>query len=492
MTTQALAAATRTTFDRLDADGCMSTNDTVALLVSGASAVAPAEADFAQAVHDVCASLAAQLLADAEGATKEVAIAVAGAADEDDAVEVGRAIARNNLLKCALFGNDPNWGRVLAAIGTTKAAFEPDELDVAINGIQVCRAGAAGDDRSQVDLSGRDIRIDVNLHAGVARRDSLDQRSLARLCRRELGLLVMTTTDTRNRDAALAKAGTLIDALPWLERFHGKVVVVKYGGNAMTSPELQQAFAEDVVFLRLAGLRPVVVHGGGPQITAHLDKLGITSEFRGGLRVTTAESMDVVRMVLTGQVNPDVVNLINDHGAFAVGLSGEDGGMLTAERRPALVDGEAVDIGQVGDVVAVDASTVRALLDAGRIPVIATVARGLDGLTYNVNADTAAAAVAVALGAEKLVVLTDVEGLYADWPASSEVISQIRADELAAMLPGLAAGMIPKMEACLRAVEGGVPRAHVLDGRVPHSLLLELFTTEGIGTMVLPTKEAIQ
>jgi acetylglutamate kinase len=297
---------------------------------------------------------------------------------------------------------------------------------------------------------------------------------------------------TRDRDAALAKAGTLIDALPWLERFHGKVVVVKYGGNAMTSPELQQAFAEDVVFLRLAGLRPVVVHGGGPQITAHLDKLGITSEFRGGLRVTTAESMDVVRMVLTGQVNPDVVNLINDHGAFAVGLSGEDGGMLTAERRPALVDGEAVDIGQVGDVVAVDASTISALLDAGRIPVIATVARGLDGLTYNVNADTAAAAVAVALGAEKLVVLTDVEGLYADWPASSEVISQIRADELSSMLPGLAAGMIPKMEACLRAVEGGVPRAHVLDGRVPHSLLLELFTTEGIGTMVLPTKEAIQ
>jgi acetylglutamate kinase len=293
-----------------------------------------------------------------------------------------------------------------------------------------------------------------------------------------------------DRTEALAKANVLVDALPWLERFHGKVVVVKYGGNAMTSPELQRSFAEDVVFLRYAGLKPVVVHGGGPQITEHLGRLGIQSEFRGGLRVTTPEAMAVVRMVLVGQVNGDVVNLINDHGALAVGLSGEDGGLLTAARRFALVNGEAVDIGQVGDVVAVDPATVHALLDAGRIPVIATVARGTDGLSYNVNADTAAAAVAVGVGAEKLVVLTDVEGLYADWPASSEIISRIDADALAAMLPSLSTGMAPKMEACLRAVEGGVTSAHVLDGRVPHALLLEIFTSEGIGTMVCPAKES--
>jgi acetylglutamate kinase len=289
-----------------------------------------------------------------------------------------------------------------------------------------------------------------------------------------------------SRDQALAKAAVLVDALPWLERFHGKIVVVKYGGNAMTSPQLQRAFAEDIVFLRYAGLRPVIVHGGGPQITDHLNRLGIESEFRGGLRVTTPEAMNVVRMVLTGQVNPEVVNLVNNHGPFAVGLSGEDAGLMTAQRRSAVVDGELVDIGQVGDVVAVEPSAVHALLDAGRIPVIATVARGADGLTYNVNADTAAAAIAVGVGAEKLVVLTDVEGLYADWPASTEIVSQIAVDDLAALLPTLAAGMIPKMEACLRAVEGGVPRAHVLDGRVPHALLLEVFTTEGVGTMVLP------
>ncbi|HET6208748.1 MAG TPA: acetylglutamate kinase [Jatrophihabitans sp.] len=291
--------------------------------------------------------------------------------------------------------------------------------------------------------------------------------------------------------AAGAKAATLIDALPWLARFHGKVVVVKYGGNAMSSPRLRQAFAEDVVFLRYAGLRPVVVHGGGPQITEHLDRLGIPTEFRAGLRVTTPEAMQVVRMVLVGQVNRDIVNLINDHRPFAVGLSGEDGGLLTAERRAAIVDGEPVDLGQVGDVVAVDPSAVTALLDAGRIPVIATVARGRDGLSYNVNADTAAAALAAALRAEKLIVLTDVAGLYANWPDTSEVVAEIRAAELARLLPGLDAGMAPKMEACLRAVQAGVPAATVLDGRELHALLLEIFTSEGIGTMVLPDERSI-
>jgi acetylglutamate kinase len=293
-----------------------------------------------------------------------------------------------------------------------------------------------------------------------------------------------TAARTRDRAAALAKAGTLVDALPWLGRFQGAVVVIKYGGHAMTDEALQRAFAADVVFLRYAGLRPVVVHGGGPQITATLDRLGIATEFRGGLRVTTPEVMEVVRMVLVGQVNQHVVRLVNDHGPFAVGLSGEDGGLFTAVRRTASVAGEEVDLGLVGEVVAVDPGTVTSLLDDGRIPVVATVARGRDGASYNVNADSAAAALAAALGAAKLVVLTDVEGLYADWPASTDVISQIGAPELERLLPDLSAGMAPKMEACLRAVRGGVPQAHVLDGRLEHALLLEIFTTEGIGTMV--------
>jgi acetylglutamate kinase len=283
------------------------------------------------------------------------------------------------------------------------------------------------------------------------------------------------------------KAAVLIESLPWLERFHGSTIVVKYGGNAMVRPELQQAFAADMVFLRYAGIRPVVVHGGGPQINAMLDRLGIASEFKGGLRVTTPEAMDVVRMVLTGQVGRELVGLINQHGPFAVGLSGEDARLFTAVRRPAVVDGEPVDIGQVGDVDRVDTSAVDDLIAAGRIPVVASVAPDAGGVVHNVNADTAAAALAVALGARKLVVLTDVPGLYTDWPDTSSLTSEITADDLDKLMPSLESGMVPKMEACLRAVRGGVPAAHVVDGRVPHSTLLEVFTSEGFGTMVVPS-----
>jgi acetylglutamate kinase len=289
------------------------------------------------------------------------------------------------------------------------------------------------------------------------------------------------------------KAAVLIEALPWLDRFHGKTVVIKYGGHAMTDDSLREAFAQDVVFLRYAGLRPVVVHGGGPQISAQLARLGLQSTFTAGLRVTTPETMDVVRMVLTGQVNRDVVGMINQHGPFAVGMSGEDANMFTARKRHAVVDGAPVDIGLVGEIETVDASAVRALIADGRIPVVSSVARGTGGEVYNVNADTAAAALAVALGAAKLVVLTDVEGLYADWPGDGngagqpgDVISLLTATGLERLLPGLASGMIPKMEACLHAVRGGVPQAHVLDGRLPHSVLLEIFTDSGIGTMVVP------
>jgi acetylglutamate kinase len=288
--------------------------------------------------------------------------------------------------------------------------------------------------------------------------------------------------------AASAKAATLIEALPWLSRFHGQTVVIKYGGHAMTEPTLRAAFAQDLVFLRYAGLRPVVVHGGGPQITEELDRRGVESTFTAGLRVTTPETMEIVRMVLSGKVNKDLVGLINRHGPFAVGMSGEDAGTFTAIRKAALVDGETVDIGMVGEIVATDCGAIKALLADGRIPVVSSVAAGQDGEVYNVNADTAAAALAVALGAAKLVVLTDVAGLYRDWPSSAEVISQLTAPELELMLPGLSAGMIPKMEACLTAVHGGVPQAHVLDGRLSHAILLEIFTDSGIGTMVIPAE----
>ncbi|MGZ5400315.1 MAG: acetylglutamate kinase [Nocardioides sp.] len=292
--------------------------------------------------------------------------------------------------------------------------------------------------------------------------------------------------DTVRHATATAKARVLAGALPWLKRYHGKVVVVKYGGNAMTDETLKRAFAEDIAFLRFAGFKPVVVHGGGPQISSMLDRLGIESEFRGGLRVTTPEAMDVVRMVLVGQVQRELVGLINDHGPLAVGLSGEDAGLFTAKPTNTIIDGEEVDLGLVGEVASVRPESVRDLVEAGRIPVISSVAPDVHGLVHNVNADTAAAALAVALNAEKLLVLTDVEGLYRDWPDSDDVFQEISPEALAELMPTLAAGMVPKMRACLQAVTGGVARATVVDGREPHAVLLELFTDEGIGTQVLP------
>ncbi|MGV9615182.1 acetylglutamate kinase [Nocardia xishanensis] len=294
------------------------------------------------------------------------------------------------------------------------------------------------------------------------------------------------TSPAIHQFSALDKAHVLADALPWLQKFRDKIVVVKYGGNAMIDDDLKRAFAADMAFLRTVGVHPVVVHGGGPQISAMLKRLGLQGEFRGGFRVTTPEVMDVVRMVLFGQVGRELVGLINAHGPYAVGISGEDAGLFTATRRTVDVDGEATDIGLVGDVTEVNPDAVLDLIGAGRIPVVSTIAPDADGVVHNINADTAAAALAEGIGAEKLVVLTDVEGLYTDWPDRSSLTSHIDAVELAALLPSLDAGMVPKMEACLRAVLGGVPTAHVIDGRVPHSVLLELFTGEGIGTMVTP------
>ena len=295
--------------------------------------------------------------------------------------------------------------------------------------------------------------------------------------------------DAADLTDATARAEVLAGALPWLRRFAGAVVVVKYGGHAMVDPELRRAFAADMVFLRTVGLHPVVVHGGGPQISEMLGRLGIPGEFRGGFRVTTAEAMDVVRMVLVGQVGRELVGLINEHGPLAVGMSGEDAKLLTATRRTVVVDGVDTDIGLVGDVASVNPAAVLDIVGAGRIPVIATVAPDAQGVVHNINSDTAAAAIAVALGAAKLVILTDVEGLYANWPDASSLISRISADALGEMLPSLSAGMVPKMEGALRAVRGGVPAAHIIDGRRAHATLLEIVTRQGIGTMVVPELE---
>lgn len=292
--------------------------------------------------------------------------------------------------------------------------------------------------------------------------------------------------DTKPEEAA-AKATALVESLPWLKRFKDQIIVIKYGGNAMVSEELQDAFAQDIAYLRYVGVQPVVVHGGGPQISSMLDRLAIPSEFRGGYRVTSTEAISVVRMVLTGQINPQLVAKINSHGPLATGLSGEDAGLFGGRRRGVVIDGVEEDLGRVGDVVQVDPTPVLDHLAAGRIPVVSSIAPDLDkpGHSLNVNADAAAAALAVALKATKLVVLTDVPGLYADWPNRESLVSHLTAPELRKMLPSLETGMIPKMQACLDAVDGGVETAAIIDGRVPHSVLVELFTDKGIGTEVV-------
>jgi acetylglutamate kinase len=289
-----------------------------------------------------------------------------------------------------------------------------------------------------------------------------------------------------SQDQALAriKAETLIESLSWLREFHDRIVVIKFGGNAMVDQALQEAFAQDMAYLRYVGIKPVVVHGGGPQITARLAELGIQSEFRLGLRYTDQATMDVVRDVLRDQISTELAALISSFGADTIVLSGEDQDLLKAQQvKGQGPDGE-VDLGLVGEVRTVNPRALLEALNQGKIPVVSSVAPNSQGQLLNVNADSAAAAIAVALGAEKLMVLTDVPGLYSNWPERDSLLSEISIAELRELLPSLESGMLPKMRACLDAVVGGVPKAHIIDGRQPHSILLEIFTEAGVGTQV--------
>jgi len=289
-----------------------------------------------------------------------------------------------------------------------------------------------------------------------------------------------------NTDQALArlKAETLIESLDWLREFHGRIVVVKFGGNAMVDQQLQLAFAQDMAYLRFVGIKPVVVHGGGPQITARLAELGIESKFRAGMRYTDEKTISVVRDVLRNQISSNLASLIEESGAQTVVLSGEDDSLFRAVKVTGQTPEGEVDLGLVGEVKTVNPRAVLQALDQGKVPVISSIAPSNSGQLLNVNADLAASALAIALGADKLMVLTDVPGLYANWPEIDSLLSEISVEELTELMPRLESGMIPKMQACLRAVQGGVPKAHIIDGRQPHSILLEIFTKAGVGTQV--------
>lgn len=295
----------------------------------------------------------------------------------------------------------------------------------------------------------------------------------------------MSAATERDMHDLLEKAGTLTEALPWIKRTWGRTVVIKYGGAAMTEPRLREDVAADIVLMKLVGINPVIVHGGGPEITSYMRRLDMPVEFHQGLRVTSDEAMELVRMVLVGKVNPELVSAINRHGRLAVGLSGDDGSLVSATQMdPAL--------GRVGEVTGVDTTLIENLIDDGFIPVIATVAAGDDGGSFNVNADLVAGEIAGALHAEKVIFLTDVDGLYADATDSSTLISALtatQAEELFAS-DALGGGMVPKVSACVNALRAGVQRAHILNGTVPHALLLEVYTDEGVGTMITENGEA--
>jgi acetylglutamate kinase len=286
-------------------------------------------------------------------------------------------------------------------------------------------------------------------------------------------------TEGRDMKDLFLKAATLTEALPYIKRTSGKTVVIKYGGAAMTDPELREHVASDIALMKLVGINPVIVHGGGPEITSYMNRLGLKVEFYNGLRVTSDEAMEVVKMVLVGKVNPELVAAINHHGRLAVGVSGDDGNLVTATQRDER-------LGRVGDVTTIDTTVIDNLIEDGFIPVVATVAAGDDGGSFNVNADLVAAELATALGAEKVIFLTDVDGLYADFADKSSLISVLAPREAEEMIVNdlLEGGMVPKVAACVHALHGGVSRAHILNGTVPHALLLEVYTDEGVGTMI--------
>ena len=485
-------------FDRIDSDGCMSTNDTVAAARQRrrrASAVGPSELDRGR-VTAVCADLARQLIADAEGADHDIAIEVVARPRGATPLEVARAVARSNLFKCAVFGKDPNWGRVLAAVGTTSRRLRPARPRRAINGVQVCRAGGAGEDRSLVDLTGREVHVVVDLHAGTPTATVWTNDLTARLRPRELGLQHMTTTRAhrpprphrRRRAPRRRGQGRRRSS----RRCRGSSASAARSSSSSTAATpwstttSRRAFAEDVAFLRYAGLRPVVVHGGGPQINAMLDRLGLESEFKGGLRVTTPEAMDVVRMVLTGQVRPRARRAAQRSTARSPWACRAR--TPACSRRPAPRHRRRRRARSTSGSSATSRASTRRPSSTSSTPGGCRSSRRVarpdgDGQVLNVNADTAAAALAVALGAEKLVVLTDVEGLYADWPDRATLLSTDRRRRArAAAARAVERAWCRRWRPACGPSSGACPRPTSIDGRLPHAMLLEVFTAEGVGT----------
>ncbi len=497
-----LRRAVRSSFNNLTVDDDMSTNDAVFLLANGMSrapVLDEAHADwppFEAAVTSLCTDLARAIAEDGEGATKLVEVRVSGAPDHESARDLARAVAGSNLVKAAIFGADPNWGRVLAAIGARAGArgyaVDPLKATVTLQGVAVFTAGAPTSADPLVlraKMRAPQIAIDVALQDGAASATAWGcdlSYDYVKINADYTSLTASSPEGTVSRDDRLTnytpsfKRALLVEALSYIARFSGTRAVVKYGGAAMVKDSLKASFANDVNLLKSAGLSPIVVHGGGPEITRTLEKLGSKrSEFVEGVRITDASDVKVVEMVLTGKINTDLVSLLNQRNAHAVGLSGKDAGLLRARK---LLGDAGRDLGMVGEVTQVNHELLEVLLAKGYVPVVSPVGLGEDGDGYNINADAAAAEIAIALRAEKLIYLTDVPGIL----ENDELISEIGARELEQKIARgvVRGGMVAKAKSILRAIAGGVQSVHIIDGRTPHSLVAELFTDRGVGTLV--------
>ena len=497
---KALRRAVRQSFDMLNVDGDMSTNDAVIAMANGLAGNSPIEEGspeydaFAGALETVCVDLARQIAEDGDGATKLLEVRVQGAPDVEMARDLARAVVGSNLVKASIFGADPNWGRVLAAVGarvgTRKWPIDPTQASVSVQGTCVYGDG----EPTTVDAAALRAKMrEPHVVVVVALTEGSDAAT-AYGCDMSYDYVKVnadyTSQTHASPDGTVARDGRLtnyspgfkhallVEALSYIARFTNKRAVIKYGGAAMVKDSLKASFANDINLLRSAGLLPVIVHGGGPEITQTMEILGRgKSEFIDGVRVTAREDVKVVEMVLTGKVNTEIVSLLNQSSAHAVGVSGKDAGLLRARK---LVTER--DLGMVGEVTHVNHELLEVLLDKRYVPVVSPVGLGEDGEGYNINADSAAAEIAIALHAYKLIYLTDVPGIL----VNGELVSQIGAAELVAKIEDgtIKGGMVAKAKSILRAIEGGVESVHIIDGRTAHSVIAELFTDRGVGTLI--------
>ena len=498
----ALRRAMTTSFEMITIDGDMSTNDSVFALANGLAGNqrveegTPQQDALAETLESLCIDLAREVAEDGDGATKLIQVHVSGAPEARMARELARAVAGSSLVKAAIFGADPNWGRVLMAVGARIGSrhwpIDPAQATVHVQGACVYEGGApAGVDPVALRAKMREplVVIDVKLVEGRAQATGWGCDSsydYVKINADYTSLTHASPDGTVARDDRLTnyspgfKRALLVEALSYISRFTNKRAVVKYGGAAMVKDSLKASFANDINLLRTAGLLPVVVHGGGPEITHTLDKLGLgKSEIVDGVRVTGREDIKAVEMVLTGKINTEIVSLLNSSSAHAIGLSGKDAGLLRARR---IVGEGGRDIGMVGEVVHVNGELLEVLLDWRYVPVVSPMALGEDGEGYDVSADSVAAEIAIAIKAEKLIYLTDVPGIL----ENGELVSELSAAELQRRIDDgtIRGGMRTKARSTLRAIEGGVTSVHILDGRTAHSVIAELFTDCGVGTLV--------